>query len=323
MQPFVPLTSNRHFQTIAGHFWRRPPDSRYPMDSRLYRTEPEVEVLVVSQQPQQEPRGHVVLVHGLEGSGAAGYMRSVSYLALEAGFAAHRFHMRTCGGTEHLCQTLYHAGLTSDLRSVLEQFAAEGMGPVWLVGFSLGGNVVMKLAGELGEQAGRLMRGVCAVSPSIDLLASVVSLELPENRLYQSRFVNRMRERLRNTGRYRREQFAGVRTLRDIDERFTAPAFGFQGASDYYVTQSATRVVSAISVPTLVIHANDDPLVPSSMFESDALRQNPWIRLFITQGGGHLGFLARNRPRLWMDHAVIEWISEESGTIARKAASTA
>src|SRR5271169_4588093 len=154
MVPFDPLFRNPHLQTIAGHYWKRSDErARYPVESRLYRTEPDVQVLVQSQQPEGPVDGELVMVHGLEGSGEAGYIRSLSGAALLAGFAAHRFHMRTCGGTERHCQTLYHAGLTSDLLAVLRQFCEAGRGPVFLVGFSLGGNVVLKLAGELGEAA--------------------------------------------------------------------------------------------------------------------------------------------------------------------------
>lgn len=154
MIPFRPLFRNPHLQTIAGHLWRRNgEEKRFPLRDRLYRTEPEVEVLVQSQEPPGTSSGDIVMVHGLEGSGEAGYIRSLSRAAVHAGFAAHRFHMRTCGGTEHLCRTLYHAGLTSDLLCVLREFARDGRGPAFLVGFSLGGNVVLKLTGELGETA--------------------------------------------------------------------------------------------------------------------------------------------------------------------------
>ncbi len=157
MVPFDPLFRNPHLQTIAGHFWRRPRTlPEFPMERRLIRTEPAVQVLVCTQRPVGEVRGEVVMIHGLEGSGEAGYIESLSAAALRAGFVAHRFHMRTCGGTEHLCQTLYHAGLTSDLLAVIREFRREGGLPVHLVGFSLGGNVVLKLAGELGEAGARI-----------------------------------------------------------------------------------------------------------------------------------------------------------------------
>src|SRR5260370_29489744 len=140
MVPFPPLFLNPHLQTIAAHYWKRPDvRARYPVESRLYRTEPDVQVLVQSQQPDGPVSGHLVMVHGLESSGDAGYIRSLSAAALGAGFAAHRFHMRTCGRTERYCQTLYHAGLTSDLLAVLRQFLNDGRSPVFLAGFSLGG----------------------------------------------------------------------------------------------------------------------------------------------------------------------------------------
>src|SRR5881392_3677007 len=130
MLPFRPLFRNPHLQTIASHFWRRPDVSAdFPIARRLIRTEPDVQVLVLSQRPRGTARGEIVMVHGLEGSGEAGYMRSLAAAALRAGFGAHRFHMRTCGNTHHLCQTLYHAGLTSDLGEVLRQLRAEGRDP--------------------------------------------------------------------------------------------------------------------------------------------------------------------------------------------------
>src|SRR5690348_1754028 len=226
MVPFRPLFRNPHLQTVAGHLWRRRGEEmRFPLHDRLYRTEPDVQVLVQSQEPRK-PAGDIVMVHGLEGSGKAVYVRSLSGAALRAGFAAHRFHMRTCGGTERLCQTLYHAGLTSDLLFVVRQLRQERRGPVFLVGFSLGGIVVLKLAGELAETARPLIRGICAVSAPLDLAACSRRLTAWDNRLYENRFVRRMRSRLRATGRYRQADFAGLRSVVDIDDRITAPSFG-------------------------------------------------------------------------------------------------
>lgn len=321
MHDFVPLFTGGHAQTIASHYWRRPLDTvEFPVTRRLYRTEPKVEVLVESQRPRGAARGELVMVHGLEGSGEAGYMRGLSQAALDAGFAAHRFHMRTCGGTEHLCPTLYHSGLTSDLLSVLREMAAEGLGPVFLAGFSLGGNVVLKLAGELGEDAPALFRGVCAVSTPIDLAASCDRLAKWDNRLYEWRFVRRMRRRLSATGRYQPEDFAGVRSVRDMDNRITAPGFGFRDALDYYQSQSAGLYLDNIRVPALLIQAQDDPIIPFESYHHPAFGTNPNLTLLAPDHGGHVGFVARGNPRFWAEAAIIEWISFEiQGT---KAAST-
>ena len=309
MTPFKPLFRNPHLQTIAGHLWvRRGEERLFPLHRRLYRTEPDVEVLVESQRPKGQSAGDVVMVHGLEGSGEAGYMRSLSGAALRAGFGAHRFHMRTCGGTEHLCRTLYHAGLTSDLHSVLRDLHSGGTGPVFLVGFSLGGNVVLKLAGELGDSALPLIRGVCAVSCPLDLAVCAQRIARPDNRLYERRFVRRMQARLCATGRYREADFAGLRSIMEIDERITAPSFGFGNARHYYGTQSAIRYLDGIRVPTLLIHAQDDTLVPFDSVASGVASRNPRIELLASPHGGHLGFIGRRPHRFWADDAIMEWV---------------
>jgi hypothetical protein len=308
MQPFDPVFRNPHLQTIASHFWPRPESrERYPVASRLFRTEPGVQVLVASQRPEGPAKGEIVMVHGLEGSGDAGYIRSLSAAALARGYAAHAFHMRTCGGTERLCQTLYHAGLTSDLSGVLRAFQIEGRAPVFLVGFSLGGNVVLKLAGELAGRGPELIRGVCAASTPLDLEACARRLAHPSNRLYQRRFIGRMRDRLCATGRYRKRDFRGLRSIREIDDRITAPSFGFGDAANYYRTQSAIGYLAAIRVPVLLIQSRDDTLVPFDVFGGDAVRSNPRIEVRATDHGGHLGFLGRRPHRFWLDETILEW----------------
>ena len=255
------------------------------------------------------------MVHGLEGSGEAGYIRSLSTAALRAGFAAHRFHMRTCGGTEHLCRTLYHAGLTSDLLAVLREFRGEGRAPAFLVGFSLGGNVVLKLAGEMEESAREYVQGVCSVSAPLDLAACARRIGERENRLYEARFVRAMRKRLCATGRYQMGEFAGVRSVFELDDRFTAPSFGFGDAANYYRTQSAIGYLAGLRVPALLIQAKDDTFVPFAVYDSAAVRSNPWIELMVTEHGGHLGFIGRSPNRLWSDEAIMKWIM---GTIVNE-----
>ncbi len=260
--------------------------------------------MVYSQVPAAPLRGHLVLVHGLEGSAEAGYMRSLAAAALARGFAAHRLNLRTCGGTEHLCQTLYHAGLTGDLHTFLRELGA----PAFLAGFSLGGNIVLKLAGELGPTGPALIRGVAAVSTPLDLAACAARISEPDNRLYEARFVRRMCARLLATGRYQPAEFAGLRTVLQIDDRITAPAFGFRDASHYYQTQSAVRYLPAIQVPTLLIQAKDDTFIPYEIYERADPTRNPRIRLIATTHGGHLGFLARGPHRFWTDQVIAEWL---------------
>ena len=308
MRPFEPIVRDPHLLTILGNFWPRGYDfAPFPEERRLIRTDPDTQVLVISQRPTVVPVGHVVLLHGLEGSGDSGYNRSMAWQTLNAGFNTHRFHMRTCGGTEHLCKTLYHAGLTSDLRAFLTQLRAENDGlPVFLIGFSLGGNVSLKFAGEEGETD--LIRGVCAISTPIDLAACARRIGQRDNSFYESRFLNRMKQRLLATGRYTPVDLAGCDTLWDIDDRVTAPSFGFGGAANYYGTQSAQNYLHAIRVPTVLIQAKDDTFIPFEIFGHRAIAENPKLRLVLTEHGGHLGFISRRAPRFWVDETVLEFI---------------
>jgi predicted alpha/beta-fold hydrolase len=240
-------------------------------------------------------------------------MTSLARRLAAAGFAAHRVNMRSCGGTEHLTPTLYHSGLTADLRLLLERFRAENRGPRYLAGFSLGGNVALKLAGELGERAAGLLRGVCAVSTPIDLHACVRRLDCPANWLYQQKFVRSLRGRYRrrhllDPARFPLDGLEKTATVFDFDDRFTAPHFGFGSARNYYATQSALGFLAGIRIPTLLVQAQDDPMIPFGIYESAAVRSNPALRLLATGHGGHLGYIARSGPRFWLDEAVLEWI---------------
>lgn len=269
---------------------------------------------VDSQMPEGAPIAHLILVHGLEGSSAAGYARSLAQAALEAGCAVCRFNMRSCGGTEHLSgRTLYHSGQTSDLLAVIRQLP-RGV-PIFPIGFSLGGNVVLKLAGELGESAADLITGAGAVSTPIDLAACVRQLDRPSNIIYARRFVARLKERVRTKERLTPGLFdlAGLGQVHDIytfDDRYTAPAFGFGSADNYYKTQSANRFLDRICIPTLLVEAKDDPLIPFSVYDHPAFARNPNLRLLATEYGGHVGFISKNPPRFWLDQVLVHWILE-------------
>ncbi len=219
--------------------------------------------------------------------------------------------MRTCGGTEDLCETMYHSGLTGDTRAVIETLHQRFEAPVFVVGFSLGGNVALKLAGELGSTD--LVAGVCAVSTPIDLAACVDAIDKPSNRVYARRFLSRLQERVRRKSklspdRYTEEGLDQVRNIWEFDDRFTAPLFGFGTARNYYATQSAARFLDLIRVPTLVICSKDDPMVPFEVYRHPAFETNPALRLIVTEFGGHLGFLSKRKPRFWVDGLALKWM---------------
>jgi len=319
MRPFEPILRNPHALTIAGNFWPRNHDfTPFPNQRRLVQTDPETQVLVDTHHLAKPAIGHVILLHGLEGSAESGYNISMAWDALNVGFIAHRFHMRTCGGTAHLCKTLYHAGLTADLRAFVQQLRAgpepESTLPIFLIGFSLGGNVALKLAGEEGNS--NLIQGVCAVSTPIDLAAATKRMQHLDNRIYERRFVNRMKERLLETGRYTKADLKGCDSIWTIDDRITAPSFNFGTAANYYDTQSAKNFLDAIRIPTLLIQAKDDTFIPFEMYSHPAFGRNTNLHLIATDHGGHLGFLSRHSPRFWLDGVVLEFIAANLPTPA-------
>ena len=315
MDAFLPLFSNPHLATIAGNFWPRKLDTRsYPVQARFFHTEPCVQILVHSQFPAKPPKANLLIVHGLEGSSDAGYARSLSQAALQRGYAAHRFNMRSCGGTEAVCgKTLYHSGQTSDLLAVAREIFKETERPIILIGFSLGGNVVLKLAGELGEDAKSFLAGAISVSAPIDLAACARRLAQRENFIYEYRFVDRLKKRIRHKeritpGLFPLERLSGVRTVYQFDDAFTAPSFGFGSADNYYATQSSLHFLAQIRTPTLLIQAQDDPLIPFSVYGHAAFENNPYLTLLAPRHGGHLGFMSRNKPRFWLDGVLLEWM---------------
>lgn len=285
-----------------------------------YKVAPKVTVVAYEHQPPVA-RGQIVMLHGLEGSSNGGYIVSFAQAALMSGFGVHRLNMRSCGGTEELSHTMYHSGLTSDTLQVLRSIQSRNLAPLFLVGFSLGGNVALKLAGELRRSD--LLTGVCAVSSPIDLACAVRAIDKPGNVLYARRFLSRLKGRVRRKNitepdLYPIENLDKIRSIWAFDDAYTAPLFGFGTAANYYATQSSARFLEYIEIPTLVVTAQDDPLVPFEMYQRRVFEENPALTLVAPRYGGHLGFLSRTRPRFWLDELLTSWISERalSATVA-------
>jgi predicted alpha/beta-fold hydrolase len=316
VRPFHPFFQNPHLSTMAGNFWSRPDSTRrWPVQPVIYETEPNVKILVHTQRPDKTPRGEIVMLHGLEGSSNAGYARSLAYAALSAGYATHRMNLRSCGGTESLALSNYHSGQTGDVLHILREIRRTTTAPIYLCGFSLGGNVSLKLAGELGDEAVNLLAAVCAVSTPIDLASCATALGKRENLIYDRRFLLSLTRKIRRRARqapdlYSVDHLKQIRTIADFDDLYTARMFGFGTAANYYRTQSSNQFLEHIRVPTLVIVAKDDPLVPFNVYDHPAFRENPNLTLLAVDHGGHLGFVARSQPRFWLDGVILDWIDE-------------
>jgi uncharacterized protein len=327
LEHFRPVIRNPHLLTILGNFVRRRLDlERFPVHEQRIETEPGVSILVHTHYPKQTPAGEIVMVHGLEGSSHAGYIRSMSQLALEHGFAVHRTNMRSCGGMDDECRTMYHAGLTADTLAILKQIRARTDVALFLVGYSLGGNVALKLAGELEDNARDLLTGVVAVSTPIDLAECVRALRKPENRLYEWRFLRALRRRIRRRATkypasYSVDKLQAVRSVYEFDDAFVAPFFGFGTADNYYATQSSIRFLPSVRIPALLIQAKDDPMIPFEIFSDRRVTGNPNIEVRAVEHGGHLGFLADSAPRFWVDRVILRWITETRNKVLTESVS--
>ena len=187
--------------------------------------------------------------------------------------------------------------------------------PIYAAGFSLGGNMVLKLAGELGDEGRSVFAGVCSVCAPIDLAKSVAVMAQPQNFIYERRFVNKLKDRVRRRNPiapdlFPLEHLPKVKSIYDFDDYYTARIFGFGTADRYYATQSSNQFLHNIRIPAMAVHAKDDPLVPHAIYDHPAFRDNKALKLVMVDHGGHLGFLARRQPRFWLDEFVLDWIAE-------------
>jgi len=242
-------------------------------------------------------------------------MKGLAERAFAAGWSAIRLNQRNCGGTESLTPTLYNSGLSVDYRAVLlELTERDALPAIFFVGYSMGGNLVLKMAGELAGAAPAELQGVAAVCPAIELAACADAIAGPGNGFYLRHFVSGLKKRMRRKaslfpGMYDLSRLARVRTLREFDDVITAPYCGFRDAVDYYARSSALRVAAEIHVPTLVLTAQDDPFVPFSIFESAAVRTNPNVNIIAPELGGHCAFVSRfaGAERFWAEARVMEF----------------
>jgi uncharacterized protein len=287
-----------HLQTLASFFLAR--QIRLPLaEPRLIEVEPGIQVLCHCHwQKNRKEAFTLIAVHGLEGSSDSQYMLGMASKGLAAGMNVVCMNQRNCGGTDALSPTLYHSGRSQDIARVAEHLMAhDGISRFALAGFSMGGNLVLKLAGEWAEEGPGEFRAVAAVCPAIDLAASADALHRPVNRLYELYFLWKLRRRLVAKARLYPERFdlsrmRGITSLRDFDDKITAYYCGFEGAADYYARAAAANVVDRIGVPALILHAANDPFIRILPETRQKILANPHIRFIETMDGGHCSFLA-------------------------------
>ena len=312
--PF-PLLRGPHLQTIAAaklSLWHREPPGEVqvvalPDGDRL--------ALVVSTPRSWRPEHpSVLLLHGLCGCHQSSYMMRLAFKLWRHGIRAIRMNMRGCGAGTGLARQPYHSGRSPDVLAVLEALRRQSpQSSVTLLGFSLGGNVMLKFAGELGRQAEALCTRVIAVCPPADLAACSRLLGKPSNWLYERYFMRRLlaavAERHRLFPDLTPVNLPERLSLYRFDTLYTAPQCGFADADDFYERCSAAPLVPHVTLPCRILFAEDDPVIDATVVDGVALPPN--VEVMRTSKGGHLGFLGRpGRPGgyRWMDACLLEWI---------------
>lgn len=328
LEEFKPVRflGNNHLQTIAGNFIRR----RFALPV----AEPwflEVEAATADRRSTElrcdcwwqssatrRERPTVLIVHGLEGSSQSKYVLGNAARMFAAGWNVVAMNMRSCGGTEHLSPGIYHSGLSGDVARVVQALVWEhGLDSIGLVGYSMGGNLVFKYLGESAQAIPTEVRAAVGVSPLMDLAPSSAALHQPQNRLYEWRFLREMLRRMRRKAILFPEIYTSlglerIRSMRDFDEFIVARFGGFTGASDYYAKVASSQFASQIQVPSLILHASDDPFIRMLPQTREALLQNPAVTLVETNHGGHCAFLSQERgsDRYWAEKALFLYLEQ-------------
>ena len=311
---------NGHLQTIVGNFFPRPAFN-LPHDTDAVEVDASDGSRVVCHshwQPESRRARSLtlVMVHGLEGSSSSRYMQGLAARAWKMGWNVVRMNMRNCGDSDALTPTLYHSGFSSDVGAVVEHYRHRfGLERVALVGYSMGGNLVLKLAGEWGQRTP--LCAVATVCPVIDLAAGSDALHEPANRVYEWHFLRRLMCRYHRKARlfphiYEARNIGRVRSLREFDDKIVARYCGFRDADDYYYRVASARVVDRIAVPTLVLRALDDPFIRLTPETRSTILANPNIRLVETPYGGHCAYLGQDAGDdiHWAESTVIRYFQQ-------------
>jgi hypothetical protein len=274
------------------------------------------------QQQNREQALTLIVVHGLEGSTESQYMMGVARNGLAAGMNVVLMNQRNCGGMDDCAPTLYNSSLSGDVAAVVENVLVQDrVSRFALVGFSMGGNLVLKLAGEWGSNAPKQLRAVAAVCPAMDLAASADALHEPANRIYEYYFLQKLFRRVRIKARHfpgfiDMSRLRGVTSLRLFDDKITAFYCGFTGADDYYARAAAANVVDRIAVPTLIIYAANDPFIRMLPQTRERIAHNRNITYVETADGGHCAFLGEHNgdpgdDGRWAEREVVEFARQK------------
>jgi predicted alpha/beta-fold hydrolase len=310
----APGLSTGDAQTIFAHL-RRPKHAPARLRRERWDT-PDTDFVDVDRLDGDPGRPHLLVLHGLEGSSRASYVMSLLRGASARGWGATALNFRSCSGVANRLARSYHAGDTTDALFVVERIRQRCSGPIVAAAFSLGANVLLRLAADTGERCP--FHALVAVSAPYDLSRCADNLDhaLDLRAVYRLRFVQQMKGKAldkaaRHPEKLSAARIRGIRTLREFDDVVTAPLAGFDGVADYYRRASAgPAAIAALRKPTLLISAADDPIVPGEILASIAAVANPLVTTRFSAHGGHVGFVAGSvlAPRFYAEDTALAYL---------------
>lgn len=306
-----PLVRAATIQTVLPSLARRLPD---PGFAREVLELPDGDLLELDWL-RRGSSSLAVISHGLEGSTASGYVRGMANALSNAGYDVLAWNMRGCGTERNRLPTWYHSGQSEDLRSVIEHALAVHKGPIVAVGFSVGGNILLKYLGEEANSVSQRLRAAVAISVPMDLAGSAAQLAEPRNSMYMGYLLKPLRARMaekaaRFPGLFDTAGLEKISTFREFDSRFTAPMHGFSSVEEYWERSSSLRFLGAIAIPTLAVSALDDPFLSPGCFPAEEARASRFVHLETPAHGGHVGFIKSFSLRsTWVEERAIQFLS--------------
>ncbi len=304
---------NGHLQTIYPALYRRVP---LITTERERLPTPDGDFLDLDWNTSNNAPRLAILSHGLEGDSQNHYIQGMAAALLRNQWDVLAWNFRGCSGEQNRLLRSYHSGATEDLKSVVDHALATGRYPrIALVGFSLGGNMMLKYLGDLAAGVDRRIKRAVAFSVPCDLASSSQKLEGTMNRIYMRRFLTRLRGKIRDKmtafpGEIDDAGLDAMRTFREFDGAYTAPLHGFASAEEYWRRASCKPVLAQIAIPTLLVNARNDPFLAPDCFPADAAQKNPLFHFEAPRSGGHVGFVSFNaRNEYWSETRAIEFLN--------------
>ena len=308
---------NGHFQTIIPSLLRQPARVKY---TRQRINTPDGDFLdldwAFTRNKKFSSQPLIIISHGLEGDSQRPYVKGMAKAFLVEGYDVLAWNYRGCSGEPNHKVRFYHSGATEDLATVLEHAYKNNYEQIILLGFSLGGNLTLKYAGEQQENISPKIKAAIAISTPVDLSGSSSELAKPHNRIYELRFLRNLRKKLhaklaKIPDAYDIDKFKEIKSLKDFDDVYTSKLHGYTDAEDYYSQCNSLQVLAQINIPTLLLNAKNDPFLSEKCFPNKEFANHPYVNVEITEVGGHVGFSMGN-GKYYSEERAVEFVAEKA-----------